>query len=79
MSDLVGKPEDRFSHNEAHLFPVPDVDVFRQNISSSLRAVTGASTVSSSVEQSPKKCLNDPQQLSDGFGKGKCISIKTLF
>ena len=21
MSDLVGNPEDRFSHNEAHLFP----------------------------------------------------------
>ena len=42
MSDLVGKPEDRFSHNEAHIkFTGYNVQVCHINASSiSLRCMT---------------------------------------
>ena len=31
MSNLVGNPEDRFSHNEAHIIYVPLVSTYVQN------------------------------------------------
>ena len=33
MSDLVGNPEDRFSHNEAHLYPCEKVEELYKNCS----------------------------------------------
>ena len=33
MSDLVGNPEDRFSHNEAHLIPCcKDINVIANSV-----------------------------------------------
>ena len=42
MSDLVGNPEDRFSHNEAQIIPPKDVDIIANSVDLDQSAPLGA-------------------------------------